>query len=349
MHVFVRLLTTAVAVVIAVLLGGRLIGSSTGAGATSSATESPRPASAAAVTPKPSAVAGRPRFTSTLNGIAIDYPVGWQVRPATERWTGGALSFDAPAADVIFDPSYGSDLYVLLASQPIEDEGVWREQVDRSQCPTPGSSEPGGRSEPSGGVDGFQSITRDCSGTHVATIAVLGRGYLIELAASAGRMPDLGDYDYSWLRHLMDTVDLRPSDADPTGGSELPFATGTFTSHGADIVLDARGAGPSISGTMEMRSDGGSATIALECTDRTAQGFLAIAGTVTSEVSMDFVPVGTRVMLLFGRGSPFRAVIHTQGTDRPHDATCAAFLATIGDVTSIMEPIEGTLALALWP
>jgi hypothetical protein len=226
--------------------------------------------------------------------------------------------------------------------------------VDRWQCPDPFSSEPAGRSEPSSGVNGHQSITRGCFGTNVATVASLGRGYLIELAVAPTKVRDLADYDFGWLRRIMDTIDLNASEAFEDPALPQPaFATGTFSTHGADIVLDARGTGHVISGTMEMRSDGGTATVALECSTITEQHFLAIAGTVTRQESMAFTPVGTRVMLLldwgspvFDRGAPVTAVLHIQGTDRPQDVSCAAFLATIGDVTSIMEPIAGTLELA---
>jgi len=76
------------------------------------------PPTQAPVSPWPSLRPGESRFSSTIHGISIDYPSGWQIRPATEPWTGGALRFDSPAADVIFDPRFGNRLYIALASQP---------------------------------------------------------------------------------------------------------------------------------------------------------------------------------------------------------------------------------------
>ena len=79
---------------------------------------SPSTSPTPSTTPQPSPSAGFSRFDSPLNGLSIDYPSGWQVRPATEPWTGGALDFDSPAADVIFDPALGDRLYLVLASAP---------------------------------------------------------------------------------------------------------------------------------------------------------------------------------------------------------------------------------------
>ena len=63
---------------------------------------------------------GSSGFTSTIHGLSINVPSGWQTRPATEAWTDGELDFDSPAADIIFHPALGDRLYFVLASQPFE-------------------------------------------------------------------------------------------------------------------------------------------------------------------------------------------------------------------------------------
>jgi hypothetical protein len=58
-------------------------------------------------------------FSSALHRITIDYPADWKVRPATEPWGSGRLSFDASDVDVIYDPTRGDDLYLALVSKPL--------------------------------------------------------------------------------------------------------------------------------------------------------------------------------------------------------------------------------------
>ena len=69
--------------------------------------------------PRPSPAPGFSTFSSPLHGITIDYPAGWKVRPATEPWNHGTVTFDASNVDVIFDPSLGDDVYFALASEPL--------------------------------------------------------------------------------------------------------------------------------------------------------------------------------------------------------------------------------------
>ncbi len=87
--------------------------------ASPSPSTSPAPPSPS-VSPRPSPSPGFSRYTSTLNGISIDYPSGWQTRQATDTWTGGPLNFDSPAADVIFDPTFQEDFYLAVVSQPLD-------------------------------------------------------------------------------------------------------------------------------------------------------------------------------------------------------------------------------------
>jgi hypothetical protein len=167
-------------------------------------------------TPRPSPRPGEATFTSTIHGISIDYPSGWQIRPATEPWTGGELTFDSPEADVIFDPELGDLLYLILASQRygcvslvsprlgcVKDRN-WREGVLAWMCP---GAPPFGEFW-SWTVDGFRSDQFGCSSGSLISTGT--RGYLIRLVASSDE-PGLAEtYDWDWLMPMLGTVDLRP-------------------------------------------------------------------------------------------------------------------------------------------
>jgi Tol biopolymer transport system component len=58
-------------------------------------------------------------FSSAVHGISIDYPAGWQTRPATEPWNQEVVTFGAPDVDAIFDPTLQDDLYFALVSEPL--------------------------------------------------------------------------------------------------------------------------------------------------------------------------------------------------------------------------------------
>ena len=77
----------------------------------------------------------RPRHLDPVPGRMAD--------PAGERaLVGEALSFDSPAADVIFDPARGDGLYLLIASQPYGDltEDEWRSETMDGLCANSGGS-----------------------------------------------------------------------------------------------------------------------------------------------------------------------------------------------------------------
>lgn len=299
-------------------------------------------------TPRPSFLPGEASFTSTVHGISTGYPAGWQVRPATAAWTGGALSFDSPSADVIFDPTLGDRLYFILASQPDADgEPSWGRTVDGWQCPNPSGSGPAGRTEPSGLVDGAQSMTRDCEWNHVATLIKDGRGYLIELVVSSLSPSSFrNDYDYRWFRSVLDTVKLHPEGAvDGPSASDPPFAQGTYANHGFDISVDARGTGPTLAGTITVGADEGRLAVQVECTGTTVEGFLAVAGTVKASTFVDWTPVGSRFGLAFKPGPQIEAMIYDLGPGLRAD-TCEEFILILTDGAQFMEPIQGTLELA---
>ena len=182
------------------------------------------PSASPSATLRPAPSAGYSQFDSPLNGISIDYPSDWQARPATEPWTGEELSFDSPAADVIFDPAHENRLYILLASQSygIGNGDAWRNGVLTWTCRGYRGGEMWGWR-----VDGAYAWQQapcnsdsvaDFSGSIVTTDT---RGYLIRLVASKFE-PGVADYDWDWLKAVLETVDLADSPSDEQAAAALP-------------------------------------------------------------------------------------------------------------------------------
>ena len=171
--------------------------------------ESPTPPSTS-TSPRPSPSPGPSRFTSAIHGISIDPPPGWQTRPATEPWTGEALNFGSPAADVVFDPALGDGLYLVVASQPYgglsQDE--WRNEALDWLCIGEGMA------AGSWTVDNADAFVLECGSTRQAALAFTDtRGYLIRLVVS-GDDPKLArTYDFDWFKPVLESVDLRPDEA----------------------------------------------------------------------------------------------------------------------------------------
>lgn len=150
------------------------------------------------------------RFDSTLNGISIDYPTGWQTRPATEPWMGGELDFESPMADVIFDPALGDRVYVALASLPTEGE-IDVEGFVAGFCRGMG----GEGWSVFGGVGGVPAQGRSCgnNGRTYITVEPLGRSYLI-LKVVASDEPGLAErFNWNWFEPMLESVTLRPNAA----------------------------------------------------------------------------------------------------------------------------------------
>ena len=171
------------------------------------ACSSPTPSPSASERPSPAP--GYSRFTSTIHGIAIDYPAGWQIRRATEPWTDGELNFDSPAADVIFHPTFGERLYIALASRPSGNTQADRIDLlgNAHLCVSSGGG--GGFA-----VDGAGAFDWYC-GDYEVGVTTDNRGYLI-LMAVAGDEPGLREtYDFAWMEAELATVDLRPEEAVP--------------------------------------------------------------------------------------------------------------------------------------
>ena len=190
----------AVAVVVLVI-GAQLFGSPSNVGSGAEPT----------IEANPETSRGFSTFTSTMHGISIDYPSGWQIRSATEPWTGGPLNFDSPAADVIFDPELGDDLYIVLASQSgrpnqFDDQSDQFDLLRESGlCDAEGG---GGGGTPA--VDGASTWHWHCDSAHTAAVTTPNRRYLIALVQSADVTGLLDAYDFD---AALETVDLRPDEA----------------------------------------------------------------------------------------------------------------------------------------
>jgi hypothetical protein len=172
----------------------------------SSATASP------SISPRPSPSPGFSRFNSTTHGISIDYPSGWQVRPATEPWNHDAFTFDAPGVDVIFDPALQDDLYFSLASKPLGGQSV--EDWCCSELWAAAEVCEGGGNFGRFTVDGAQAMARGCDGDgnrfedQVVQVATATHGYLIYL--HVGDDPILrATYTEAWFDAALETVELR--------------------------------------------------------------------------------------------------------------------------------------------
>ena len=197
----------AAAVVIAVVVGVAALNAvrppiDLGTGPTPTVSAEPTPA--ASTPPPPSPPSEYSTFHSTMHGISIDYPAGWQVRPATEPWTDGELTFDSPWADVIFDPDRGNQVYMALASRPAADsqDAQFALLEDAHLC--------GGGGGGSFKVDGASAFDWSCGSSEVA-ITTDGRGYLILFAVIDPGL--LATYDSTWIEAELDSVDLRPEEA----------------------------------------------------------------------------------------------------------------------------------------
>jgi len=204
------------------------------------------PATSPSPTASPSPVTQpSPSFTETfdspLHGLSIGYPSGWRTRAASEPWSHGEVTFDAPEVDVIFDPTLRDDLYLAMVSEPLdpgESEYEWvRDAVldfpSFGICRGPGGG--GGDDTLQGNYGFFWACDEPhgASGT-VGIVATATRGYIIYLyvgdevpstypvpdfdgavvfgeAAARGETPEVGGV--GGPTGFLETLDLRPGDA----------------------------------------------------------------------------------------------------------------------------------------
>jgi hypothetical protein len=220
MPVFARAAAAALALVVLAAAGGVVYFGSPGTwigGRAAPASPEPSPSPSPSASPRPSPPPLTERFTSTIHGISIDSPSGWQTRPATEPWTGGQLSFDSRAADVIFDPVRGGLLYLTLASQPYGplSQDAWRSAT--MACLNGNSGGAAG----SWRVDGARAFVHACGmGEGQVLVFTDTRGYFIQLVAPPTDLVEV--YDWDWLKSVLETVDLRPEEALDANPSPSP-------------------------------------------------------------------------------------------------------------------------------
>ena len=171
----------------------------------------------ASLSPQHSPGLGEATFNSTIHGVAIDHPAGWQVRQATEPWNHGAVVFGAPDVDVIYHPTLQDALYFALVSEPLGglSRSEWVGAISLSSvgiCTEPSSGGSGGIYAVDG-ADGYAtSCGSDAAGGYVVTVATDTRGYIIYL--HVGNEPLLqATFDEAWFEAALETVDLRPEEA----------------------------------------------------------------------------------------------------------------------------------------
>ena len=157
------------------------------------------------------------RFYSTLNRISIDYPAGWRVRPATEPWTDGVLSFGAPGVDVIFDPTQGEDLYLAMASEALggRSEDSWRGTLTLPDCP----GGHGGSVLTFDGATGWVTTCGSGPGHQSAVLATKTHGYAVVLYLGSRALFEA--YGWDWFKSVLDSMDLR-AEADASSPSAAP-------------------------------------------------------------------------------------------------------------------------------
>lgn len=178
---------------------------------------SPSPSATASpsTSPRPTLSPGFSRFTSSIHGISIDYPSGWQIREATEPWNHDAVAFGSPDVDVIFDPALQDDLYIALVSEPLNGQAVndWccgplveRTEICRDQ------HGPGGAYTLGSARGWIQACGNDVAENHVVEnhvvlVATATRGYIIQVHVGNAQLKET--YDGNWFEALLKTVELR--------------------------------------------------------------------------------------------------------------------------------------------
>jgi hypothetical protein len=214
----------------------------------------PAPSSSPTASPSP-VTQPSPSFTETfdspLHGLSIGYPSGWRTRAASEPWSHGEVTFDAPEVDVIFDPTLRDDLYLAMASEPLdpgESETEWVSDV-WVNLPSVGICRGLGGGGGDDTLQGNYGFFWACDELHGASgsvwiVATATRGYVIYLyvghevpatypvpdfegaavfgeAAARGEAPEVSGV--GGPTGFLETLDLRPRDAvDALNPSESP-------------------------------------------------------------------------------------------------------------------------------
>jgi hypothetical protein len=119
-------------------------------------------------------------FSSPTNAIAVSYPTGWRVDPATTEWTTGIPLKGDAFRDLISDP-LRENTFLLIASQELGTRTG--EEFMTATVADPawgdGACQPRTESAPLNGISA--SLVRHCDGTLTAVASHGDRGYLIVL------------------------------------------------------------------------------------------------------------------------------------------------------------------------
>jgi hypothetical protein len=216
MNIYAKLAAAAVVVVAVGALGVWFLdpgSSSAPVGGTPAESASPAAPPPSSASPEPSQTTSPPpttpplsgNFNSTRHGISLATPAEWIAQPATEAWDGKPFpDYGDPDTDLIHDPIRQGELWLMVASRPLEaaDPDQWpADQLLALGCVSMPLSVDGAT-----GLIGATFDRTDCSAVFFTSS---GRGYMIRLYDSNG----LPGYGRAWFDEVLATVDLRPEDA----------------------------------------------------------------------------------------------------------------------------------------
>jgi hypothetical protein len=207
MSSFAKIAIAAVAVIAVGALGAIVLQPGRGSTVGSAPTPSPTQVSSPSASSPPPLTGS---FTSSIHGISLAYPAGWNTQPATEPWTTGWPDFGTPVGDFLYDPLLTDHLFIVVASQPLAGKSGETWATDILAMDDCGVGEPvtvDGASGLAGSTCNFAAVTLD------------GRGYVIALYTSPDEAWLVDVYDRAWFEQLLTTVDLRPEDAVDTAPS----------------------------------------------------------------------------------------------------------------------------------
>ena len=216
----------AAAVVVALVIGTRLLApapSGPGGPAEPTATTepsvaAPSPSDSGTASPAASPPPLTQTFTSPLHGLSVSYPEGWIAEPATELWTDETQhpnTLDLYADD-LYDPVLTDHLLMSFTSRPLGDStpDEWVAEQMAGECAA---------TEPIA-VDGATGLmsANDCEFTGMVAVATAGRGYWIILRRSNDDPDAVAPYDQTWFEEVLATVQLQPEDAVDVAPSATP-------------------------------------------------------------------------------------------------------------------------------
>ena len=219
---FAKLAVAAVVVIAVGAVGLSVLRPSTSSGVGGQPIASPSASPSPTPSPSPSGSAvSPPALTETFTserGFSISYPTGWVTRPATSSWTTGFPDFGSTAGDIIYDPVLESNLWIVVASQPLADGTTAAQWVDDLMAVASAEDFCDPPIEPVT-IDGNQG--KQC-GSPTAAVAAGGRGYAIGLYTSGDDPAIAATHDQAYFDEIVATLRLQPEDAVDTLPSASP-------------------------------------------------------------------------------------------------------------------------------